>query len=113
MVYIGMKPAESSIGELQRELNIAYRKRKQEQARLLLACEHSYLLLNSPLSGIFLTPRKYLAREEALDNVRLYVVGCGAIPTERRVLATRTLVGHPFLAERLLLRHVYPLVFPL
>lgn len=31
MVYIGMKPAESTIGELQRELDIAYQKRKQEQ----------------------------------------------------------------------------------
>ncbi|CAN0258915.1 unnamed protein product, partial [Scytosiphon promiscuus] len=33
MIYIGMKPAESAIGELQRELDIAYRKRKQEQAQ--------------------------------------------------------------------------------
>lgn len=31
MVYIGMKPAESTLAELQRELNIAYQKRKQEQ----------------------------------------------------------------------------------
>ena len=33
MVYIGMKPAESALEELQRELDIAYQKRKQEQAR--------------------------------------------------------------------------------
>lgn len=32
MVYIGMKPAESTLEELQRELDIAYQKRKQEQA---------------------------------------------------------------------------------
>lgn len=33
MIYIGMKPAESTLDELQRELDIAYHKRKQEQAR--------------------------------------------------------------------------------
>lgn len=33
MVYIGMKPAASEIEELQRELDIAYQKRKQEQVR--------------------------------------------------------------------------------
>lgn len=32
MVYIGMKPAESALEQLQRELDIAYQKRKQEQA---------------------------------------------------------------------------------
>ncbi|CAM9614506.1 unnamed protein product [Laminaria digitata] len=32
MVYIGMKPAESTLEQLQRELDIAYQKRKQEQA---------------------------------------------------------------------------------
>lgn len=35
MVYIGMKPAESALEELQRELDIAYQKRKQEQASVL------------------------------------------------------------------------------
>lgn len=32
MIYIGMKPAESALEELQKELDIAYQKRKQEQA---------------------------------------------------------------------------------
>lgn len=31
MVYIGMKPTESTLEVLQRELDIAYRKRKEEQ----------------------------------------------------------------------------------
>lgn len=35
MIYIGMKPAESTLEELQRELDIAYQKRKQEQASWL------------------------------------------------------------------------------
>ena len=35
MIYIGMKPAESPLEELQRELDIAYQKRKQEQASRL------------------------------------------------------------------------------
>lgn len=36
MIYIGMKPAESTLEELQGELDIAYQKRKQEQASWLL-----------------------------------------------------------------------------
>lgn len=33
MIYIGMKPAESTVEGLQRDLDIAYRKRKQEQVK--------------------------------------------------------------------------------
>ena len=40
MIYIGMKPAESTLGELQRELDIAYQKRKQEQASLAKIQQH-------------------------------------------------------------------------
>lgn len=69
MIYIGMKPAESTLEELQRELDIAYQKRKQEQASLAKIQQHRIAKrCRGKLS------RQNIERRRRIDHPRIYCV---------------------------------------
>lgn len=81
MIYIGMKPAESTLEELQRELDIAYQKRKQEQASRLLQHRNAKTAVLSTLSpenrvpSLLFRPLTYVS-DRSRDRAVLLVTYC-------------------------------------